>query len=134
MKNIKRINKKNKMDVTTQIRDILKECVENILIECGLPNNDAIDAIVANSINKIEESHKGQVSDDEGQVSDDEGQVSDDECQVSDDNYIYDMDIGKCCFCNDECNPMSQSCGSCMRGLSVTALGIHVPGNLQKFM
>jgi len=22
---------------------------------------------------------------------------------------------GKCCFCNDECNPMSQSCGRCIR-------------------
>ena len=22
---------------------------------------------------------------------------------------------GYCCFCNDECNPASQSCGPCMR-------------------
>ena len=26
-------------------------------------------------------------------------------------------EIGKCCFCGDECNPMSQCCGRCMRGM-----------------
>lgn len=23
--------------------------------------------------------------------------------------------VGYCCFCNDECNPSSQSCGGCIR-------------------
>lgn len=35
----------------------------------------------------------------------------------------YDMDIGICCFCGDECNPCSQSCGSCSRIISGFTLG-----------
>ena len=30
------------------------------------------------------------------------------------------LDIGVCCFCNNECNAMSQSCGSCSRQLSMS--------------
>jgi hypothetical protein len=128
MKNIKRIKKRIKMDVTTQTQHILKECVENILRECGLHANDAIDAIVANSLIKIYEAN-------EEQVSDNEEQVSDNEEQVSYEKDMYDgMGVGNCCFCNDECNPMSQSCGSCMRGLSGGVFSIPVPGHLQKFM
>lgn len=32
-------------------------------------------------------------------------------------------DIGKCCFCNDDCNPNSQSCGRCSRTLTGFSLG-----------
>ena len=28
------------------------------------------------------------------------------------------MGNGICCFCNNDCNPLSQSCGSCARSLS----------------
>ena len=31
-----------------------------------------------------------------------------------DSNTVY---INKCCFCNEECNPCSQSCGRCARNL-----------------
>lgn len=27
-------------------------------------------------------------------------------------------EIGKCCFCNDDCNPHSQACGPCLRKLT----------------
>lgn len=43
-------------------------------------------------------------------------------------------EIGICCFCEGECNPMSQSCGSCARGLSGVAIGIPVPPHLRKFL
>ena len=36
---------------------------------------------------------------------------------------IYEMDIGTCCFCGDECNPCSQSCGRCARSLTGFSLG-----------
>jgi hypothetical protein len=26
------------------------------------------------------------------------------------------LERGICCFCNEDCNPLSQACGSCMRG------------------
>lgn len=25
------------------------------------------------------------------------------------------IEMGKCCFCGEECNPASQSCGRCIR-------------------
>lgn len=28
-----------------------------------------------------------------------------------------DIGIGKCCFCNDDCNPFSQACSICARSL-----------------
>ena len=30
---------------------------------------------------------------------------------------------GTCCFCGDECNPMSQACGYCMRRMTMRAMG-----------
>ena len=32
-------------------------------------------------------------------------------------------DVGKCCFCDQECNPSSQSCGRCARLVTGNALG-----------
>jgi len=35
------------------------------------------------------------------------------------DNYEDFMsEFGKCCFCGDDCNPLSQSCGRCARVVS----------------
>ena len=31
--------------------------------------------------------------------------------------HSYNLDYGYCCFCNNPCNPCSQSCGSCIRNL-----------------
>ena len=36
------------------------------------------------------------------------------------DEHSYMSDIGKCSDCGDECNPMSQLCGSCARYLTAT--------------
>lgn len=44
------------------------------------------------------------------------------------------LDIGTCCFCGFECNPSSQSCGSCARGISGVAIGLPVPIRLKKFL
>lgn len=41
---------------------------------------------------------------------------------------------GICCFCGFDCNPMSQSCGSCMRGISGAAIGLPVPSYLKKIV
>lgn len=77
------------MDLKEQTQNILKECVENILSACGLHTNDLIDAIVAKSLDEIEEVHTEKESKES----------------------MYDgMGVGKCCFCGDECNPQSQSC------------------------
>ena len=29
----------------------------------------------------------------------------------------YNFDVGECCFCGCECNPLSQSCGACPRNM-----------------
>lgn len=47
--------------------------------------------------------------------------------------YIREC-VGTCCFCQGECNPMSQSCGRCSRGLSGSALGLPVPEHLRQFL
>lgn len=44
------------------------------------------------------------------------------------------LNIGICCFCGFECNPLSQSCGSCARGISCVALGIPVPSHIRDFV
>ena len=36
---------------------------------------------------------------------------------IYDDQVLFEEDYGICCFCNDKCNPCSQSCGRCSRGL-----------------
>lgn len=38
-------------------------------------------------------------------------------------NKIPKSDIGKCCFCGDECNQCSQSCGRCARGFTWSCIG-----------
>jgi len=45
-----------------------------------------------------------------------------------------EMEIGECCFCGGDCNPMSQSCGMCSRGISGAAIGIPVPEYLKKYV
>ena len=45
-----------------------------------------------------------------------------------------ELEPGTCCFCDGECNPLSQSCGLCARGLSGAALGLPVPRHLRKFI
>lgn len=32
-------------------------------------------------------------------------------------------EYGKCCFCQGECNPCSQSCGRCARNMTMEMLG-----------
>ena len=32
---------------------------------------------------------------------------------------------GKCCYCGEECNPASQSCGSCARKYSIRPKSNH---------
>ena len=44
------------------------------------------------------------------------------------------LNIGICCFCGFECNPLSQSCGSCARGISGVALGIPIPPYMKDFV
>jgi hypothetical protein len=59
--------------------------------------------------------------------------INDIVAQSSDD--IDDLDMyGKCRYCKEECNPMSQSCGACVRGLSGAVIGLPVPDHLQKFI
>jgi hypothetical protein len=100
------------MDLVEQTQDILKKCVVNILRSYGLHTNDKIEAIVTNSLEKIE------------------GLI-----KLSDENEMYGgMGIGTCCYCGDECNPQSQQCGSCARGLSGAAIGLPVPGHLHTFI
>lgn len=33
------------------------------------------------------------------------------------------MNRGVCCFCEEDCNPLSQSCGRCVRNLTCYTLG-----------
>lgn len=49
-------------------------------------------------------------------------------------NKKYFLDIGTCCFCGFECNPLSQSCVSCARGISGAAIGLPVPDHLKKIV
>ena len=42
-------------------------------------------------------------------------------------------EYGTCCYCNGDCNILSQSCGLCSRGLSGQIFGFEVPSHLQKF-
>lgn len=48
--------------------------------------------------------------------------------------FKNEFDMGICCFCGFECNPLSQSCGSCARGISGIALGIPVPPHMREFI
>ena len=45
------------------------------------------------------------------------------------------FEIGTCCFCNGECNPSSQTCGSCARKITGYALGNNnYPGEIKNIM
>lgn len=33
------------------------------------------------------------------------------------------LEIGKCCYCQNDCNPASQACGSCARKITMRSLG-----------
>lgn len=44
------------------------------------------------------------------------------------------LNIGVCCFCGFECNPLSQSCGLCARSISGIALGIPIPPYMRDFV
>lgn len=35
---------------------------------------------------------------------------------ISQQKPIVDEEFGKCCFCDEPCNPCSQCCGRCARG------------------
>lgn len=54
--------------------------------------------------------------------------------EIIENNLILNIEEGICCFCGGECNPMSQSCGFCARGLSGIAVGIPVPKHLKHFL
>lgn len=100
------------MDQKKQTKNILKKCVNDILKECGIYTNNIIDAIVTRALDDIDKIK-----------------------EESDNDDIYNgMEIGKCCFCEGDCNPQSQSCGLCTRGLSGVAIGLPVPNHLQKFL
>lgn len=103
------------MDLKKQSKDILEKCVNDILKACGLYTNDEIDAIVAQAQEDIDEIIEAGSETDEEEPQE-------------------DMGIGKCCFCGDDCNPMSQSCGSCARGMSGAVLGLPVPEYLKQFL
>lgn len=34
-----------------------------------------------------------------------------------------EYEVGRCCFCGDDCNPDSQSCGGCARDMVMTSMG-----------
>jgi hypothetical protein len=59
-------------------------------------------------------------------------ELSDD--SSSETEETHELDVGECCFCGRECNPMSQSCGYCARGISGAVIGLAVPYELQKFI
>ena len=50
-------------------------------------------------------------------------------------NKVNDiLEIGICCYCGLECNPLSQACGYCNRGISGTVIGIPTPEHLKKYV
>ena len=44
--------------------------------------------------------------------------------------------FGKCCFCQEQCNMLSQSCGTCARNITGYSIGINnnLPDNLKEFL
>lgn len=47
----------------------------------------------------------------------------------------FEMDIGICCFCGNECNPCSQSCGRCARSITGFTLGWNpLPEHLREYI
>jgi hypothetical protein len=44
---------------------------------------------------------------------------------MSDEDTMIEELKGSCCFCNEECNPCSQSCGRCARQMTGWAIGMN---------
>lgn len=105
------------MNHTIKTQNILKECVKNVLESAGLHTNDLIDNIVNRSLLEIDEVNKSLVD-----IVDEQNET------------CNELSVGECCFCGGECNPMSQSCGYCSRGISGVAIGLTVPYELRKFV
>lgn len=42
------------------------------------------------------------------------------------------MDLGKCCYCGEECNINSQSCGYCAKKMTNYYLGNYLPPYLDE--
>ena len=59
----------------------------------------------------------GEMSDDDLPEQEESGEMSDDDLPEQEESR------GKCCFCNEECNPSSQSCGRCARAATGYSLG-----------
>jgi hypothetical protein len=38
---------------------------------------------------------------------------------------MYSQETGNCCYCGDECNPCSQSCGMCTRSITGYSIGLN---------
>ncbi len=43
-------------------------------------------------------------------------------CKQHLDMLQNNLEIGLCCFCGEECNPCSQSCGTCARSRTIAML------------
>lgn len=108
------------MNQTQKIKNIVTKCVEDITLECQIINitNRTLQQILSACLEDIEKIL----------------QEDKDKDKDNDDKENILLDVGVCCFCSGECNPLSQSCGSCSRGLSGAALGLPVPDHLQQFL
>ena len=109
------------MDSKEEIRDIVSKCIDDILSYGVVLSDDqktSINTLRSEWFNQIEE------------ILMKETNISE-----SDEDTDDLIDIpGKCCFCGDECNSLSQSCGSCSRGISGAVFGLPVPEHLKKFL
>lgn len=100
-----------------QIKDIVSTCIDNI-VSCGIvlsiEQQTTIDTLRSELMNQIENILMEE---------------------TKPDTNVDPLDLpGICCFCGYECNPLSQSCGSCARCISGAAFGIPVPEYLKKFI
>ena len=112
------------MNQTQKIKDTITKCINDILSECEIiyPSEE-IKHLILKCLEDTDEILK------------------DEECVCgidSDDSQLHNNEhkkefVGECCFCGDQCNPLSQSCGSCSRGISGSAIGIPIPEHLKLF-
>ena len=106
-----------KMDSKEQIRDIVSKCIDDILSSVVLSYDQRL------TINRLRSEWLNQI----------EEIIQETKTSESDGDSIDLLELpGKCCFCGDECNPLSQSCGSCSRGISGAVFGLPVPEHLKK--
>ena len=103
------------MDQTQKIKNIVTKCVEDIIFEYQIIYTNETLQLLSSCLEDIEKILQEDEDNDENETS-------------------TPLDVGECCFCGGECNPLSQSCGSCSRGLSGAALGLPVPDHLQQFL